>query len=159
MTDEGELTVVITDQHVQCEDGALVIESLVPALGKRIEEIPIAVLAYIGDAVFEVFARLNSLRTSEWHMNTLHRASVRLVKAESQAELLKHLEPYLSEEEKNIVRRGRNAKSGQIPKGVSAVLYRYSTAFETLVGYLYLTERRARIEELLVLAGLTQPQV
>jgi ribonuclease-3 family protein len=149
----------ISEDLLEGESTVEQIQPLLNTLARKIEAVPIPVLAYVGDAVFEVFARLHSMYTNEWNMNTLHRASVRLVKAESQAELLRLLEPYLSEEEKNMVRRGRNAKSGQIPKGVSAPLYRYSTAFETLMGYLYLTDRSSRIEELLKLAGLSRSRV
>ena len=159
MTQDSEIAADISARLLPSDDAVELFSPSTTVLQKKINEIPIPVMAYVGDAVFEVFARLNSLKTSEWKMNTLHRASVRLVKAESQAELLRLLEPHLSEVEKDIVRRGRNAKSGQVPRSVSAVLYRYSTAFETLVGYLYLTNRHRRIEELFSLIGLSDSSV
>jgi ribonuclease-3 family protein len=55
----------------------------------------------------------------------------------------------LTEEEQAVVRRGKNAKSGSVPKRVDVHTYRYSTAFEALIGYIYLTERRDRLEELI----------
>ena len=56
---------------------------------------------------------------------------------------------YLTEEELAVVRRGRNAKSGTVPKNTDVVTYRYSTAFEALIGYLYLLKRQERMEELI----------
>ncbi len=126
---------------------------LISNLDQGIRQIPVSVMAYMGDSVFEVIARLHSINTTEWKMRKLHNASVLLVKAEAQASLLHEAEQYLTTEESDIVRRGRNGKAGQIPKGVSAATYRYSTAFETLIGYLFLTDQHERINELLCLTG------
>lgn len=82
----------------------------------------------------------------------LHREAVRLVKAESQARLLDLLAGEFTEEEKEILRRGRNNKTGHIPAHTDPVTYRHSTAWEALLGYLYLTGRKERMEDLLTKA-------
>lgn len=78
-----------------------------------------------------------------------HRRAVERVKAAAQAEHLRRLEGFLGPEEKDVVRRARNFKAGAAPRGVSAADYHASTAFEALLGYLYLSGRRQRLEEIL----------
>ncbi len=121
--------------------------------GDPLQTVPIPIIAYIGDAIYELYARLQSVKTTAWRMKDIHRSAVGLVKADSQAEFLRRLDPMLSEKEKEVVRRGRNAKSGQIPRGVSASSYRHSTALETLIGYLYLCGNRERLDELFTYLG------
>lgn len=108
-------------------------------------------LAYMGDAVYEMAVRKRLLAKGLTRPNDLHRGAVRYVNANAQASVVTHwLETgVLSEEEEAIVRRGKNAKSGSIPKRTDVHTYRYSTAFEALIGYTYLIERRDRLEELI----------
>ncbi|MCC5891776.1 MULTISPECIES: Mini-ribonuclease 3 [unclassified Exiguobacterium] len=108
-------------------------------------------LAYMGDVVYEMAVRKRLLERGLTRPNDLHRGAVRYVNASAQAGVVTHwLETgILSEEEQAVVRRGRNAKSGSIPKRTDVHTYRYSTAFEALIGYTYLTERRDRLEELI----------
>lgn len=106
-------------------------------------------LAYIGDAVYELYIRLFLAGNNNLKMKDLHLKAVSLVKADSQASFLRELEPLLTEEEQNIVRKGRNAKSGHVPKNADVLNYRYSTGFEALLGYLYLTGQNERLLELL----------
>ncbi|KDN58647.1 ribonuclease III [Exiguobacterium sp. AB2] len=108
-------------------------------------------LAYMGDVVYEMAVRKRLLERGLTRPNDLHRGAIRYVNASSQAGVVTHwLETnVLSEEEQAVVRRGRNAKSGSIPKRTDVHTYRYSTAFEALIGYIYLTERRDRLEELI----------
>ena len=108
-------------------------------------------LAYMGDVVYELAVRKRLLETGLTRPNDLHRGAVRYVNARAQANVVTHwLETdVLTEEEQAVVRRGKNAKSGSIPKRVDVHTYRYSTAFEALIGYIYLTERRDRLEELI----------
>ncbi|WP_267384838.1 Mini-ribonuclease 3 [Cyanobacterium sp. uoEpiScrs1] len=93
-------------------------------------------LAYLGDAVYELYVRTQYIfpprRLAEYHNKV-----VSLVRAESQAAFLSNLYPYLTEFEKEIVRRGRNATAGG-RRRVSPKIYQKSTSFETLIGYLYL---------------------
>ncbi|ACB83771.1 Mini-ribonuclease 3 [Natranaerobius thermophilus] len=107
-------------------------------------------LAYLGDAVYELYVRLQSTATPYNSVSNLHENTVRLVSAPTQAVLLDKIYPKLTKEEQAIVRRGKNAKVHQPPKGVRYYEYRLATGFEALVGYLYLKEREDRIEELLI---------
>lgn len=104
-------------------------------------------MAYIGDAVYEVLVRRYLLENNKGPMHKLHRASTKYVKAESQARFVMSLEAELTEEESTILKRGRNAKSGTIPKNAKVQDYRYSTGFEALIGYLYLNGKEDRIME------------
>ncbi|HHT43061.1 MAG TPA: ribonuclease III [Firmicutes bacterium] len=104
-------------------------------------------LAYVGDAVFELFIR-TKLVGYPAKMHELHRSAVKYVQASRQAEIIHAWEPELTEEEKEVVRRGRNAKGG-VPRHSDVVEYRYSTGMEALVGYLYLSGRQERLLELL----------
>ncbi|WP_421382621.1 Mini-ribonuclease 3 [Bacillus salacetis] len=108
-------------------------------------------LAYMGDAVYETYVRQFLLQTGRVKPNQLHRAATGYVSAKAQAAALKVISDrdLLSEEEWAIVRRGRNAKSGTIPKNTDVQTYRYSTAFEALIGYLFLQNRKERLEELI----------
>ena len=106
---------------------------------------PIA-LAYIGDAVFELYVRMQLLWPPQ-RIQQFHQQVVSQVKAEQQATYLEQLVPHLNEAEANLVRRGRNATS-KPPRRLSAKVYRQATAFETLVGYLYITNQE-RLGELL----------
>ncbi|ADL11693.1 Mini-ribonuclease 3 [Acetohalobium arabaticum] len=106
-------------------------------------------MAYIGDSIYEVFIRSYLIEQGLRKGNSLHQQAVKYVNAGAQAELLQQLESYLTEEEEAIVRRGRNSNSGSVPKNADVVDYRYSTAFEALLGYLYLEGKKVRLEEVL----------
>lgn len=108
-------------------------------------------LAYMGDAVYEIYVRHHLIKSGNVKPDLLHRTAVKFVSAKSQAKVLFHWQQQnmLTEEEENVVRRGRNAKSGSAPKNTDIQTYRYSTAFEALLGYLYLSEETNRLEELI----------
>lgn len=108
-------------------------------------------LAYMGDVVYELAVRERLLEQGLTRPNDLHRGAVRYVNARAQASVVTYWieTDVLTEEEQAVVRRGKNAKSGSIPKRVDVHTYRYSTAFEALIGYIYLIERRDRLEELI----------
>lgn len=110
-------------------------------------------LAYIGDAVYELYVRLILTSQGTGKMKDLHRRAVSFVKAGTQAQFLKELEPWLSKKEADIVRWGRNAKSGHVPKSAGVLEYRYSTGFEALLGYLYLKGYERRLGEILTELG------
>ncbi|MEW9123857.1 MAG: ribonuclease III domain-containing protein [Thermotaleaceae bacterium] len=110
------------------------------------------VLAYLGDAVYEVFVRTYILHRHGGNVNVLHKLATKFVKAAAQAEIVHLLEPQLTEEEWGIIKKGRNQKSGTVPKNANVGEYRYATGFESLVGYLYLTEQNQRLERLIQLA-------
>jgi ribonuclease-3 family protein len=107
-------------------------------------------LAYIGDAVYEIYVRHHLLAQGNIRPNQLHNQAKRFVSAKAQARILHHLFSLegFSEEEEAVIRRGRNAKSGTIPKNTDVQTYRYSTAFEALIGHLYLEKEHNRLEEL-----------
>ncbi|SHJ37253.1 ribonuclease-3 family protein [Geosporobacter subterraneus DSM 17957] len=107
------------------------------------------VLAYVGDAVYEVFVRTYMIHRYGGNVNSLHRLATKFVKAAAQAEIVHLLEDYLTEEEWGIVKRGRNQKSGTVPKNANVGEYRYATGFETLIGYLYLTEQYDRLDQVI----------
>jgi ribonuclease III family protein len=108
-------------------------------------------LAYIGDAVYEIYVRHYLLAKGNIRPNQLHNQAKRFVSAKAQASTLHHLFSleFLTEEEQAVLRRGRNAKSGTIPKNTDVQTYRYSTAFEALIGHLYLEKKHERLEELI----------
>ncbi|MFD1178900.1 Mini-ribonuclease 3 [Paenibacillus puldeungensis] len=111
--------------------------------------LPPLALAYIGDAVFEVAVRQHVMARPNLRPHHLHVQATKYVSAKAQAQLLSLLEPQLTEEEKDVVRRGRNAKSGTIPKNADVMEYRHATAFECLVGYLYYTGAHERLRSLI----------
>ena len=106
-------------------------------------ELPGLTLAYIGDAVYELYVRQQMLKKSIT-AHTLHQLTVERVNNNTQAALLLKLEPELTELEQSIARRGRNAK-GIVPKNADVQTYRKSTGMEALVGYLYLVKDEERL--------------
>ncbi len=105
------------------------------------------VLAYIGDAVYELYTRLHLVKRMEGSkVHHLHQETVGYVRAATQARLAHRLEGLLTPLEAEVLRRGRNAKSGYQPKGAGVTEYRYSTGLESLVGYLYLTGQTERLD-------------
>ena len=112
-----------------------------------ISMLPPLQLAYIGDAVYELFIR-TYLMQSGLTVNELHKEAIGYVRAKAQSDIVHFLEQDLSEDEKGVVKRGRNAKSGSVPKNANLIDYKYATGFESLAGYLYLTRQDQRILEL-----------
>ena len=106
-------------------------------------------MAYVGDSVYELFIRTHLINKTKLKPHKLHIEAIKYVKAKAQAEILKKIEPNLTEEEKDIVRRGRNAENHHLPKNANVEEYMYSTAFEALIGYLYLTKKDERLKEIL----------
>ncbi|MFJ5717686.1 Mini-ribonuclease 3 [Neobacillus sp. NPDC093127] len=113
-------------------------------------------LAYMGDAIFETYVRRHLLYSGKVRPNQLHRTATKYVSAKAQCQILFQMKEdnLLDEEELAVVLRGRNAKSGTVPKNTDVQTYHYSTAFEALMGYLYLTSRQDRLEELIQKAFL-----
>ena len=105
--------------------------------------------AYIGDCVYELYVREELINKTNLKPHKLHIETIKYVKAKKQSEILKEILPNLTEEEQDIVRRGRNAENHHLPKNASVQEYMYATAFETLIGYLYLTKKDERLKEIL----------
>ena len=105
--------------------------------------------AYIGDSVYEMYIRTYLINKTKLKPHKLHIESIKYVKAKSQADILKKIDDMLTDEEKDIVRRGRNAENHHLPKNADPEDYMYSTAFEALIGYLYLTKQDERLRHIL----------
>lgn len=108
-------------------------------------------LAYMGDAVFEVYIRHHLLQKGKTKPHKLHVEATHFVSAKAQAIILKRLlaKNFFTEEELAVMRRGRNAKSGTVPKNTDVQTYRHSTAFEAVVGWIYLSNNQARLDEMM----------
>lgn len=104
-----------------------------------------AALAYMGDVLFEMFVRDNLLRQPQTNINQLHRKAITYVNASAQAWMVKQLSTMLTEEEQDAVRRGRNGKTGTVPRNADVTDYRYATGFEALLGWLYYQNKTARL--------------
>lgn len=111
-------------------------------------------LAYMGDSVFDVYVRHHLLSRGAIRPNHLHNQAKRFVSAKAQAKVILALreDGFFSEEETAVLKRGRNAKSGTVPKNTDVQTYRYSTAFEALIGYHYLLKNEVRMEEIIFAA-------
>ena len=107
------------------------------------------VWAYVGDCVYELYIRTELINKTNLKPHKLHIESIKYVKAQAQAELLKQIMDDLTDEEKDIVRRGRNTENHHLPKNSNVQEYMYATAFEALIGYLYLTKQNKRLKEIL----------
>lgn len=105
--------------------------------------------AYVGDCVYELYIRTYLINTTKLKPHKLHIEAIKYVKASAQADILKKISDNLTEEEQDIVRRGRNAENHHLPKNSNVQEYMYATAFEALVGYLYLTKQDKRLNEIL----------
>ena len=108
--------------------------------------------AYVGDAVFELYIRTYLVNNTNLKPHKLHIESIKYVKASSQAKMLNDIYEELTDSEKEIVRRGRNTENHHLPKHSNVQEYMYSTAFEALIGYLYLCNNIPRAKEIIELA-------
>ena len=109
------------------------------------QEMNALTLAYLGDAVYELWARTHLLELGHEKVKELHKQAISYVRASTQAQILRALLPELNEVEQQVVLRGRNAKGGH-PKNVDVVTYRHATAFESLVGYWHLNRQNERMQ-------------
>ena len=105
-------------------------------------------LAYIGDGIYDLVIRSIVVGKGNTKASRLHQTTSHLVKAHAQAPMMETLTPMLTEDETEIYRRGRNAKSPTMAKNATMSDYRRATGFEALMGYLYLTDQFERILEL-----------
>ena len=105
--------------------------------------------AYMGDCIYEKHVREYLVTSTKYKPHKLHIEATKLVKASAQAHILQELENELSDDEKEIVRRTRNTENHHLPKNATVQEYMYATAFEGLIGYLYLTKQEERLTEIL----------
>ena len=109
-------------------------------------------LAFLGDAIYELYIRDHLFeKINKQRPDQMHKAAVKFVKASSQCESIKRLikEEFLTEEELALVKRARNHKVATKAKNASMVEYKWATAFEALLGYLYLSDQKERLEEVM----------
>jgi ribonuclease-3 family protein len=115
------------------------------------------VLAYLGDAVYELYGRKYLVDSGAARANSLHRAAVRFVNAGAQAAVIRAMLDdgssfALDDDERALVRRARNRKGGAKPKNADPMDYKWATAFEALLGYYYLTEQTRKLEDAILFA-------
>ncbi|HCE78570.1 MAG TPA: ribonuclease III [Lachnospiraceae bacterium] len=110
-------------------------------------------LAYIGDAIYEIYIRTMIVTRANAPVHLLHEKSSALVRAGKQSEIVGILEPLFTEKERQVYHRGRNAKAYTKAKNAGILEYRRATGLEAVMGYLYLKGDLGRIRELLA-AGL-----
>lgn len=113
---------------------------------QEVNLMPPLVWAYVGDCVYELYVRTKLVNDTRLKPHALHIEAIKKVKAKAQADTLKKIYEYLTEKEKDIVRRGRNAENHHLPKNANIQDYMYATAFEALIGYLYLTKQENRLK-------------
>ena len=113
-------------------------------------EINIISLAYLGDAVYEVYIRDYLIKKGIAKVEELMKESIKYVSAKNQTRILNHLiqNEVLTDKEKDIINRGRNYKRNTHPKNTDIITYKLSTGFEALIGYLYLEEKE-RLNEII----------
>lgn len=116
-----------------------------------VNTINIITLAYLGDAIYEIYIREKLIKKGIAKVEELQKEATKYVSAKGQAKILNDLidNQVLTEEELDIIRRGRNNKRSTHPKHTDIVTYKYSTGFEALIGYLYLNNQTDRLAEIL----------
>ena len=116
---------------------------------QEVNMMPPLTCAYVGDCVYELYIRTKLVNETKLKPHALHIEAIKHVKAQAQAETLKKIYDDLTEKEQDIVRRGRNAENHHLHKNANVQEYVYSTAFEAVIGYLYLTKQTYRLKEIL----------
>lgn len=111
-----------------------------------IREVNVKTLAYIGDVVYELYVREHVISNSHEQVNKLHKKTIKYVSAKAQAHIVECIEEELRDDEKDVLRRGRNAGANTVPKNTDVVTYKIATGFEALIGYLYLKKDQERLE-------------
>lgn len=146
MTAEEDESSNVLETHLPLSWSEARLKQLSDTVGSKsqIQQISPASLAYLGDAVYELYIRTFYLLPPK-RLCDYHQQVVAQVRAESQARTLRSLEPHLTESELEILRRGRNATTGN-PRRLDPKIYRQATSLETLLGYLYLTDPQRLIE-------------
>lgn len=114
-----------------------------------VREVNVKTLAYIGDVVYELYIREHVISNSREQVNKLHKKTIKYVSAKAQAKIVEVLTEEFSDEEKDIIRRGRNAEANTVPKNTDVITYKIATGFEALIGYLYLQKNEARLKDII----------
>ncbi|MBE7049809.1 MAG: Mini-ribonuclease 3 [Ruminococcaceae bacterium] len=106
-------------------------------------------LAYIGDAVYELYIRSYIMHSVNMPVAKLHKAATKFVSAKSQSKIYHMIKDSLTEEENAVFKRGRNAHSYTSAKNADIVQYRIATGLEALIGYLYIKKDTERLEQII----------
>lgn len=114
-----------------------------------IREYNIKTLAYMGDAVYELYVREHIVRNSRELASKLHKKTIKYVSAKAQEYIINNIYECLTEEEKEIYKRGRNASANTVPKNTDVVTYKKATGFESIIGYLYFTGQNRRLKDII----------
>lgn len=114
-----------------------------------VKEVNVKTLAYIGDVVYELYIREHVISGSHEQVNKLHKKTIKYVSAKAQAKIVEVLNDEFTIDEKDIIRRGRNAEANTVPKNTDVITYKIATGFEALIGYLYLTKNETRLKYLI----------
>ncbi len=116
----------------------------------KINEMNVLVLAYLGDAVYEQYIREYLVNKGIVKVKELQKEAINYVSARAQSKYLLDMIDlnFFNEDETNIIMRARNNKGKSHPKNTSIISYKYATALEALIGYLYLENKKERIDEI-----------
>lgn len=114
-----------------------------------IREYNIKTLAYMGDAVYELYVREHLVKNSREVASKLHQKTIKYVSAKAQEYIINNIYEILTEEEKEIYKRGRNANATTVPKNTDVVIYKKATGFEAVIGYLYFTQQNRRLKDII----------
>ena len=117
----------------------------------NVDLINVITLAYLGDSIYEVYIRDYLIKKGIAKVEDLQREAVKYVSAKSQAIILSYLmvNNLLTESELDVVKRGRNYKRTSHPKNTDIITYKMSSGFEAMIGYLYLTDKKDRLDEIM----------
>ncbi len=117
----------------------------------NVQMVNVITLAYLGDAVYEVYVRDCLIKKGIAKVEELQREAIKFVSAKNQSKILDYLinNKILTEMEIDIVKRGRNYKRDSHPKSTDIITYKMSTGFEALIGYLYLDNKIDRLDEIM----------
>lgn len=134
------------------EESIMFLQELRETFGTQGKDIrmynPVA-LAYIGDCVYELVIRTLIMDRGSQQVNAMNKRKVSFVKAETQAAMIQAIHDSLTEEEQDVYRRGKNAKTNTMSKSSTATEYHQATGLEALIGYLYLTGQQTRLLEVM----------
>lgn len=119
---------------------------IIPYIAGDLREVQPSVLAYVGDAVYELYARCWVSEHCAKKSGAMHKRAIKYVSAESQAMVIRSLMPELTDTEETYFRRGKNSNPSSMSKNASPADYMYATGFETLIGFLFLDNQEARLE-------------
>ncbi len=122
---------------------------IIPIIGEDIREVPASVLAYVGDAVFELYVRLHVAARNRSKSGSIHKIAIAHVSAAAQAKTARAIMDMLTEEEQSVFRRGKNSNPSSSARNASPSDYKYATGMEAVVGYLFLMDRHERLDEII----------